>query len=140
MQSISLKKVTVVGFLGPLMVILGAFISVALGHGQVIMLPSTVAALTFYGVLIAAGAAWRDGAPQLFRWAPNLDSARSSRQTVVFATVLCGVFIVLAAIAWIAATHGISGLVWRPILTSAVCVWLGVGLGSVVRPRVCARN
>jgi hypothetical protein len=130
MESISLKKITLVGFLGPIIIIIGGFISVVLGRGQAIMLPTTVAALTFYGVLIALGAAWRDGAPRLFRW--------TSGQPFLFVAVLGAGMLALIALAWLAATQGVSGLLWRPLLTPVICVWLGICLASIVPPRVSA--
>lgn len=138
MQSISLKKITLVGFSGPAVIILGALISVALGRGQAIMLPSMVAALTFYGMFIAAGAAWRDGAPGLFRWTPKFDSPHTSSQGLLFFVVLRAVALALLAVAWLAATQAVSGLLWRPVLTAAICVWLGIGSASVLPPRVSA--
>jgi hypothetical protein len=143
MQSVSLKKITLVGFSAPIIIILGAFISVALGRGQAIMLPSTVTTLTFYGVLIAIGAAWRDGAPALFRWMPNFNSPHtssrtSSTQAFLFVGILSAVVLTLAAIAWLAPVQGVSGLLWRPVLTAVICVWLGIGAASVVPPRVSA--
>jgi len=143
MQSVILKKITLVGFSAPIVIILGAVISVALGRGQAIMLPSTVTTLTFYGVLIAMGAVLRDGAPALFRWMPNFNSPHiSSRTSLIQALLLVGILsavvLALAAIAWFAAVQGVSGLLWRPVLTAVICVWLGIGLASVVPPRVSA--
>lgn len=129
MQTVSLKKITLLGFSAPAAIALGAFVSVAIGRGEAIMLPSTVAALALYGVLIAAGAAWRDGAPQLFAW---------TRRILPSILILGACALALSGLTWLAAAHGVSWLVWRPALTAAVCVWLGVGLASVVPPRVTA--
>jgi hypothetical protein len=106
---------------------LGAFVSVALGRGEAIMLPSTAAALTFYGVMIAVGVAWRDGSPGLFRWTSRAAS---------FVIGLVAVAAAMSAAGWFSATQGVPGLLWRPLLTIAVCVCIGVGLASVTPPRV----
>jgi hypothetical protein len=105
---------------------LGAFISVALGRGQAIVLPSTAAALAFYGVMIAIGAAWRDGSPGLFRWTSRAASFLISGVVLAVA---------LSAAGWFSAALGISELLWRPLLTMVVCICCGIGLASVIPPR-----
>ncbi|HEX3368224.1 MAG TPA: hypothetical protein VHS56_01490 [Candidatus Cybelea sp.] len=126
-QTISLKKVTVLGFAAPAIIMLGAFISVVLGRGQAIMLPSTLASLTFYGVMIAVGAAWRDGSPGLFRW------TRRAGSFVLGGIVLA---ILLSAAGCFSVALGGSELLWRPLLTMLACVCCGIGLASVIPPRV----
>ena len=144
MHAISLKKVTLLGFTGPVAIMLGAFASVALGRGEAIMLPSTVAALTFYGVVIAAGVAWRDSSPDFFSWMPRARSAKTTsglhliRSILLLVAVLSAGTIVLGLLAWLAAMSGTSGLLWRPLFTVAICLWLGIGLASVIQPRVTA--
>lgn len=123
MQDTSFKRIAFLGFSGPLVIVLGAIVSVALGRGQAVMLPSTIASLIFYGALITVGAAWHDGIPSLFQWKPK------------YVVCISAITLTLAATMWLAATHGVSGLLWRPILTASVCVWLGVVLASIVPRR-----
>jgi hypothetical protein len=124
MHSISFKRIVFLGFLAPALIIFGAIGSVVLGHGQAVMLPSTVTALIFYGALIAVGAACHDGIPLLSEAKPT------------YFVVLGILTLVLAATVWLAATQGVSGLLWRPLLTAALCLWFGLVLGSFVPRRV----
>lgn len=144
MHSISLKKMTLLGFSGPAVIMLGALLSVAFGRGQAGLLPSTVAALAFYGVLIAVGVAWRDGAPAFFTWMPSVRATTRASGISFIRTglLLVAVFsvgaIALCALASVAAVIGMSELLWRPLLTIAICLWLGIGLASVIQPRSAA--
>jgi hypothetical protein len=141
-HSISLKKVTLLGFTGPIVIMAGALASVAIGRGEAVMLPSTVAALAFYGVVIALGAAWRDGAPGFFSWMPRVRATNARpglyliRSTLLLVAVFSAGTIALGLIVWLAASAGTSDLVWRPVLAIALCLWLGIDLASVVAPRV----
>jgi hypothetical protein len=126
MHNTSFKRIAFLSFSGPVVIILGAIVSIAIGRGQVVMLPSTVAALIFYGAVIAVGAAWHDGTPHL------LES--KSKYVAVFGVVT----LALGATIWLTATHGVAGLLWRPVLTVAVCLWLGVVVASVIPQRALA--
>lgn len=123
MQDTSLRRMACLGFFAPMVIVAGAIVSVALGRGQAVMLPSTTAALVFYGALIAVGVAWSDRAATLFQ---------SKRKYVV---CLSAMTLVLSVAAWLDATHGVLGLFWRPLLTAAVCLWLGVIVASIVPRR-----
>lgn len=124
MQSISFKRLVSLGFLGPTLIILGAIASVVLRHGQAVMLPSTVAAMMFYGALIAVGVGCRDGIPRLFESRP------------MCFVVLGVVTLALAAAVWLAVAQEASSLSWRPMLTAGVCLWIGVVLASFIPQRV----
>lgn len=122
----SFKRIALLGFSIPFVIIVGAIASVVLGHGQAVMLPSTAAALLFYGALIAVGAAWHDSIPRLVE--PN----------TTYLIALGAVTLLLATITWLSLTHGVAGLLWRPVLAAAICLWFGVVLASIVPRRVFA--
>lgn len=146
MHEISLKKVTLLGFTGPVVITLAAFASVALGRGEALMLPNTVAALALYGVAIAAGVAWRDGSPGFFSWMPRVRATGKTRglyfvrSSLLLVAVFSAGAIALGSLAWLAAASGTSGILWRPLFAVAVCLWLGIVLASVVAPRVAVSS
>jgi hypothetical protein len=128
MSKLSLGKLALIALPVPTIVIAGALVSIALGRGEAVMLPSTAGAVAIIGLLVAVGAAWHDLAPNTFRWIPEFN-LRWVGVVVVGA-------LALAATAWLAAVLGTPGLLWRPAITSAACLWFGIVLASAVGPNV----